>query len=71
MIRDDFSADPSRSLLQILMGAVAERLGGTLATGAPVVGLAGLDLNGDGWIWVHDAGVSSSELPKETEHIFS
>ena len=31
-----------------LVGAVAERLGGTLAAGAPVVGLAGFDFDGDG-----------------------
>ena len=31
-----------------LVGAVAERLGRTLAAGAPVVGLACLDLDGDG-----------------------
>ena len=31
-----------------LVGAIAERLGGTLAAGAPVVGLAGFDFDGDG-----------------------
>ena len=30
-----------------LVGAVAERLSGTLATGAPVVGFSGFDGNGD------------------------
>ena len=31
-----------------LVGSIAERLGGTLAAGAPVVGLASLNLDGDG-----------------------
>ena len=30
-----------------LVGAIAERLSGTLATGAPVIGLSGFDGDGD------------------------